>query len=219
MPRSPRQDTIAKLHRTIGETVKRPVGADDPVRPWGNGKFAATYCKNGRAACGSMRRPQASFEAQPRAARLLAPKMGIAPYKRGAGSHWYIQFCGCVLPGGQGRPPLRVHTISHWCTPICRAVPHNPSVTASPCHLPLHKGGFGWCKRGGAVKTCDNGRGKPLPHVTTKRGGIFTLCPKCARMAAVWGRLYDRASVCVGFGRGGDIGGLRAVCGKNGGEL
>ena len=20
---------------------------------------------------------------------------------------------------------------------------HNPSVTASPCHLPLHKGGFG----------------------------------------------------------------------------
>ena len=21
----------------------------------------------------------------------------------------------------------------------------NPSVTASPCHLPLHRGGFGWC--------------------------------------------------------------------------
>ena len=29
---------------------------------------------------GSMRRPQASFEAQPRIARLLAPKMGIDPY-------------------------------------------------------------------------------------------------------------------------------------------
>ena len=29
---------------------------------------------------GTMRRPQASFEAQPRAARLLAPKMGIVPY-------------------------------------------------------------------------------------------------------------------------------------------
>ena len=28
-----------------------------------------------------MRRPQASFEAQPRIARLLAPKMGIGPYK------------------------------------------------------------------------------------------------------------------------------------------
>ncbi len=27
----------------------------------------------------SMRRPQASFEAQPRIARLLAPKMGIGP--------------------------------------------------------------------------------------------------------------------------------------------
>jgi len=27
-----------------------------------------------------MRRPQASFEAQPRIARLLAPKMGIDPY-------------------------------------------------------------------------------------------------------------------------------------------
>ena len=31
---------------------------------------------------GSMRRPQASFEAQPRAARLLAPKIGIGPYKQ-----------------------------------------------------------------------------------------------------------------------------------------
>ena len=31
---------------------------------------------------GPMRRPQASFEAQPRFARLLAPKMGIGPYKQ-----------------------------------------------------------------------------------------------------------------------------------------
>ena len=29
---------------------------------------------------GPMRCPQASFEAQPRFARLLAPKMGIGPY-------------------------------------------------------------------------------------------------------------------------------------------
>ena len=29
-----------------------------------------------------MRRPQASFEAQPRIARLLAPKMGIDPYRQ-----------------------------------------------------------------------------------------------------------------------------------------
>ena len=31
---------------------------------------------------GTMRRPQASFEAQPRAARLLAPKIGIVPYEQ-----------------------------------------------------------------------------------------------------------------------------------------
>ena len=22
---------------------------------------------------------------------------------------------------------------------------YNPSVTATPCHLPLHRGGIGWC--------------------------------------------------------------------------
>ena len=103
----------------------------------------------------------------------------------------------CAPPGGVEPLPYATgenFTDSHWYVLIYNAPLHNPFVTASPCHLPLHKGGFGWCKRGGAVKTCDNGRGKPLPHVTTKRGGIFTLCPKCARMAAVWGRLYDRAS-------------------------
>ena len=57
---------------------------------------------------GSMRRPQASFEAQPRAAQLLAPKIGIDPYKRYAFLHWCVRFFGCVLPGGQGRPPLRL---------------------------------------------------------------------------------------------------------------
>ena len=35
---------------------------------------------------GPMRCPQASFEAQPRIARLLAPKMGIGPYIAGAGA-------------------------------------------------------------------------------------------------------------------------------------
>ena len=38
----------------FGETAKRPVGADDPVRPLGNRGFAATFRKNGRASCGSM---------------------------------------------------------------------------------------------------------------------------------------------------------------------
>ena len=79
-----------KIAHSIGENAKCSVGADASVRPWGNGEFAATWHKNGRVACGSMRRPQASFEAQPRAARLLAPKMGIDPYKR------YTDSPGCI---------------------------------------------------------------------------------------------------------------------------
>ena len=41
-----------KIAHTIGENAQRLVGADDPVRPWGNYKFYATFRKNGRAACG-----------------------------------------------------------------------------------------------------------------------------------------------------------------------
>ena len=41
-----------KIVHAIGENEKRSVGADDPVRPWGNGKFAAAFRKNGCAACG-----------------------------------------------------------------------------------------------------------------------------------------------------------------------
>jgi hypothetical protein len=40
---------------------------------------------------GPMRCPQASFEAQPRIARLLAPKMGIGPYIQKTGS------CGFMI--------------------------------------------------------------------------------------------------------------------------
>ena len=36
----------------FGENAKRPVGADDPVRPWGNGKFTAMFRKNDCALCG-----------------------------------------------------------------------------------------------------------------------------------------------------------------------
>ena len=43
-----------KITTTIGENEKRSVGADDPVRPWGNNKFAAAHRKNGCTACGSM---------------------------------------------------------------------------------------------------------------------------------------------------------------------
>ena len=41
-----------KIANTFGENTQRPVGADDPVRPWGNGKFAAMFRKNGCALCG-----------------------------------------------------------------------------------------------------------------------------------------------------------------------
>ena len=43
-----------KIARIFGKTAQRFVGADASVRPWGNGKFAAAYRKNGRASCGSM---------------------------------------------------------------------------------------------------------------------------------------------------------------------
>ena len=41
-----------KIARPVGDPAQRPVGADDPVRPWGNGNSAAAYRKNGRAPCG-----------------------------------------------------------------------------------------------------------------------------------------------------------------------
>ena len=86
MPRSPRQNAIAKLHN-----VRRPrnilVGADDPVRPWGNCEFAVAFHKNGRAPYGSM---------------WASTPTNILRVRR-----WYIRFCRCVLPGGQRRPPLQ----------------------------------------------------------------------------------------------------------------
>ena len=94
MPRSPRQNAIAKLHN-----VRRPrnilVGADDPVRPWGNCEFAVAFHKNGRAPYGSM---------------WASTPTNILRIRR-----WCIRFCRCVLPGGQRRPPLqgcaRVRTV------------------------------------------------------------------------------------------------------------
>ena len=90
--------------------------------------------------------------------------------------HVAADFCirDCLPPGGVEPRPYAYVVIpadSHWCIRICNTMPHNPFVTASPCHLPLHKGGFGafhfasvhpnlWC--------CTAGRGKPLPYITTK---------------------------------------------------
>ncbi len=67
---------------------------------------------------GPMRRPQASFEAQPRFARLLAPKMGIGPYK--------TQLCIRVIhpfhrPTGSGTAAARRRSGGRSrCAPSCR---------------------------------------------------------------------------------------------------
>ena len=45
---------------------------------------------------------------------------------------------------------------------------HNPSVTALPCHLPLHKGGF-WCSRTGAKNGLPTSGGLRAARPTTNR--------------------------------------------------
>ena len=57
------------------------VGADAHIGPRKAANFPQISVKTVCTA-GTMRRPQASFEAQPRTARLLAPKMGIVPYEQ-----------------------------------------------------------------------------------------------------------------------------------------
>ena len=43
--------------------------------------------------------------------------------------------------------PLPIYSSASTISPKllfrCKVLLHNPSVTASPCHLPLHKGGLG----------------------------------------------------------------------------
>ena len=62
--------------------------ADRVVRPYGVESKTNTVSPENRhktgASCGSMRRPQASFEAQPRNARLLAPRWASTPTLRNA---------------------------------------------------------------------------------------------------------------------------------------
>ena len=82
--------------------------------------------------------------------------------------HVAADFCirDCLPPGGVEPRPYAYVVIpadSHWCIRICNTMPHNPFVTASPCHLPLHKGGLVQCKRGGAVETCKKRAGQALP--------------------------------------------------------
>ena len=122
MPRSPRTRHV-RFYDILRQICRCPTGGQR--RPPLQGCYeVAEHCAILQLrTAGSMRRPRASFEAQPRAARLLAPKMGIDPYKHFTVLHWCIRFCGCVLPGGQGRPPLRVRACLHWCGQICSIVP------------------------------------------------------------------------------------------------
>ena len=77
--------------------------ADRVVRPYGGKWETDTFSPENRhktgAFGGSMRRPQASFEAQPRNARLLAPRWASAP----TNDHGKTP----DFEGGQSRPPLQ----------------------------------------------------------------------------------------------------------------
>ena len=98
-----------KIAHTIGENAQRPVGADASVRPLGTTVLPQRFVKTVV--------PTARVD------------VGIDPYKRYTDSPGCIRVCGCVPPGGQRRPPLRVHTILHWCAWICNIVPHGRGRT------------------------------------------------------------------------------------------
>ena len=102
---------------------------------------------------------------------------GFYPSRRYNAANWRapmrkrMRWGACVFDSAScagGAEPLPYatgadSTDSHWCIPICRCLLHNPFVTASPCHLPLHKGGLVQCKRGGAVEICKKRAGHALP--------------------------------------------------------
>ena len=89
--------------------------------------------------------------------------VGIDPYKRCAGLHWCTRICGCILPGGQGRPPLQDvlrlrRTSCNFAIAFCRV-----DVGIDPygdfALLPF------------VVRFCGcnlRGRGSPRPYVTAK---------------------------------------------------
>ena len=107
MPRSPRTPHI-RFYETPRQICRCPNGRTEASAPTERFSFSSMACTIFRLrVAGSMRRPQASFEAQPRAARLLAPKMGIDPYGDFAWSPFIVRFCDCILHGRGRTPPLR----------------------------------------------------------------------------------------------------------------
>ena len=84
-----------KIVHAIGENAQRSVGADRVVRPWGNGKFAAAFRKNGCAACGEsaastptnilrIRRGAFVFDGAHRRADRVVRPYGCIPFRIGA---------------------------------------------------------------------------------------------------------------------------------------
>ena len=98
-----------KIAQTIGENAHRLVGADDPVRPLGNNKFAVTYRKKR-----NIPRPYANLAVvanHPNCAILRVSRAGRCGHRPlqtwcvFAGVHSFLW----VRPAGRGRtPPLRL---------------------------------------------------------------------------------------------------------------
>ena len=99
--------------------------ADRVVRPYDVESKTNTVSPENRhktgASCGSMRRPQASFEAQPRNARLLAPRWASTPTaqngKRGDFSPDPHVLSNTLCRGGRLCPPFKIRRFS---ATICR---------------------------------------------------------------------------------------------------
>ena len=81
-----------------------------------------TFCRGGRL-CPPDGQPQIFHCVSQKRSCVIRVDVGIDPYKRGAYLHRCIHFCGCVPPGGQGRPPLRVHLFPHRCIQFCNCIP------------------------------------------------------------------------------------------------
>ena len=81
-----------------------------------------TFCRGGRL-CPPDGQPQIFHCVSQKRSCVIRVDVGIDPYKRGAYLHRCIHFCGCVPPGGQGRPPLRVHSFPHRCIQFCNCIP------------------------------------------------------------------------------------------------
>ena len=163
-----------KIAHTTGETVKYPVGADASVRPLGNGEFAATWRKNGRAACGSIwastptngvRGRIGAFVfvgAYRRADRVVRP-YGCIPFRIGAPISATLYRAGGVEPlpyadfADSTRSPM-VRTIL-----LLRAA---QSLSRLRRQLPLHKGALRWAHSDGAPKRGGSSKTRTLPLIS-----------------------------------------------------